>query len=118
MPHLKIRDVLAQVDDLLPNQYTVQQKQRWVQQAEGLVITEILGEEMPEDMTEDTVLCAEPPYDEMYRHFVEAQIHYANDEIERYNNASVAWNSLFAAFHDHCIRARRHEGGSAALKLC
>ena len=118
MPHLKIRDVLTQVDDLLPNQYTVQQKQRWAEQAEGLVITEILGEKMPEEMTENTVLSAQPPYDEMYRHYVEAQIHYANDEIERYNNAAAAWNGLFTAFHDHCIRDGGHGGGSAALKLC
>ena len=118
MPHLKIRDVLTQVDDLLPNQYTAQQKQHWVQQAEGLVITEILGEEMPEDMTEETVLRADPPYDEMYRHYVEAQIHYANDEIERYNNAAAAWSSLFTALHDHCIRVQQHDGGAAALKLC
>lgn len=41
----------------------------------------------PEDTGEDTVLLVQPPYDELYRHYVEAQIHYANGEMERYNNA-------------------------------
>ena len=81
-------------------------------------MTEILGEEMPETVTGDTVLTVEPPFDEMYRHFVEAQIHYANGEMDRYNNAVLAWSGLFTAYRDHCSHRGTLRQGPAALKLC
>ena len=52
----------------------------------------------PEDTGEDTVLLVQPPYDELYRHYVEAQIHYANGEMERYNNACAAWNNALLTY--------------------
>lgn len=90
-----VKQVLEQVDAMLPNQYTTAEKRRWLLQAEGFVVREVHqphagGEEAqvpPEDAGEDTVLLVQPPYDELYRHYVEAQIHYANGEMERYNNA-------------------------------
>ena len=96
-----VKQVLEQVDAMLPNEYTTAEKRRWLLQAEGFVVREVHqphagGEETevpPEDAGEDTVLLVQPPYDELYRHYVEAQIHYANGEMERYNNACAAWNN-------------------------
>ena len=118
MPHLKVREVLEQVDNLLPNQYSAQQKCRWIAQAEGFVAVEILGEKAPETVTEETVLQVEPPYDEIYRHYVEAQIHYANGEVERYDNAAAAWNSGFFAYRDLYTRSHPPKAGVKALKFC
>lgn len=118
MPHLKVREVLEQVDNLLPNQYSAVQKRRWIAQAEGFVAVEILGEAAPETVTDDTVLVVEPPYDELYRHYVEAQIHYANGEIERYSNAAAAWNSSFFGYRDLYTRTHPPKAAVKALKLC
>ncbi len=118
MPHLKVREVLEQVDNLLPNQYSAQQKCRWIAQAEGFVAVEILGEKAPEMVTEETVLQVEPPYDEIYRHYVEAQIHYANGEVERYDNAAAAWNNGFFAYRDFYTRSHPPKAGVKALKFC
>ena len=108
-----VKQVLEQVDAMLPNQYTTAEKRRWLLQAEGFVVREVHqphagGEETevpPEDTGEDTVLLVQPPYDELYRHYVEAQIHYANGEMERYNNACAAWNNALLTYRDFWCRS-------------
>ena len=56
------------------------------------------------EVTEDYVLTAEAPYDQMYRYYVEAQIHYANGEMTRYNNAAAAWNNALLTYRDYYTR--------------
>ena len=42
MANLTVGQVLLQVDALLPNQYTAEEKRRWLKQAEGFVIEEVI----------------------------------------------------------------------------
>ena len=120
-----VKQVLEQVDAMLPNQYTTAEKRRWLLQAEGFVVREVHqphagGEETevpPEDAGEDTVLLVQPPYDELYRHYVEAQIHYANGETARYNNAAAQWNNAFLTYKDYCCRSAAPRRATAALHL-
>ena len=120
-----VKQVLEQVDAMLPNQYTTAEKRRWLLQAEGFVVREVHqphagGEEAqvpPEDTGEDTVLLVQPPYDELYRHYVEAQIHYANGEMARYNNAAAQWNNAFLTYKDYCCRTAAPRRTTAALHL-
>lgn len=121
-----VKQVLEQVDAMLPNQYTTAEKRRWLLQAEGFVVREVHqphagGEETevpPEDTGEDTVLLVQPPYDELYRHYVEAQIHYCNGEIARYNSAAANWNNGLLTYRDYVCRTTAPERGVRALKLC
>lgn len=117
MAHLTVRQVLAEVDRILPNQYPEAQKRRWLTQAEGFVAGEIVGKAIPELLEDDWELLAEEPYGGMYGRYVEAQIHYANGETERYNNAGMAWNQGFLEFRNHFNRQHLCERGMA-LKLC
>ena len=74
-----VKQVLEQVDAMLPNQYTTAEKRRWLLQAEGFVVRG--GASAPRRRgggtgaagghREDTVLLVQPPYDELYRHYVE-----------------------------------------------
>ena len=41
MGQMTAGQVLAQVDDLLPNSYPGEQKRRWLRQAEGFVLEEV-----------------------------------------------------------------------------
>ena len=93
------KQVLDRVDALLPNGYERAEKLRWLAQAEGFVRREICREmgELPE-LTEETALTAETPFDELYRHYVESQIHYANGETARYNSAASLWNNAFLTY--------------------
>ena len=68
-------------------------------------------------VTEEYALTAEAPYDELYRHYVEAQIHYANGEMARYNNAAAQWNNAFLTYKDYRCRRERPQRSAAALRL-
>ena len=109
--------VLSQVDALLPNQYTLEEKRRWLQQAEGFVCEEILHETLGETFSDETELRVPPPYDELYRFYLEAQIHYANGRMERYNNACAAWNNALLTYRDFWCRSHMPRQGVKALRL-
>ena len=109
--------VLGQVDGTLPNGYTDAQKRHWLTQAEGFCALE-MGASAPAALEDDTVLTAQMPYDGLYCRYVEAQIHYANGEMSRYNNAMAAWNELFLSWRDYLARGGAQPRKVTALKLC
>ena len=113
------KQVLDRVDALLPNGYQRTEKLRWLAQAEGFVRREVCRErgELAE-LTEETELTAETPFDELYRYYVEAQIHYANGETARYNSAAGLWNNAFLTYRDHRARLSAPEDGVRVLRLC
>lgn len=118
MANITAKQVLEQVDALVPNQYTRAEKLRWLAQAEGFVLREICRVTGPlAALEEDAALAVEAPYDELYRHYVEAQIHYANGETSRYNNAAAQWNNAFLTYKDYCCRSAVPRRGTAALHL-
>ena len=78
MGQMTAGQVLAQVDDLLPNSYPGEQKRRWLRQAEGFVLEEVVrvheggqGAVLPGELTDAAELLAPAPYDGLYRHYVE-----------------------------------------------
>ena len=118
MDRLTAGQLLGRVDALLPNQYGRTEKMQWLAEAEGFVLREVLGQAgaLPE-VTEDYVLTAEAPYDQLYRYYVEAQIHYANGEMTRYNNAAALWNNAFLTYKDYRCRMAVPRASAAALQL-
>lgn len=122
MANLTAEQVLRQVDELLPNQYTEAEKMAWLCRAEGFVTEEILrcydeNITTPTELTPEQELLVSAPYDEMYRHYIESQIHYANGEMDRYNNAAAAWNNALLAYRDYYCRHHLPRQDAAALKL-
>jgi len=120
MANLTAVQVLHQVDTLLPNQYDTARKRRWLTQAEGFVIREILhrcaGTEdipVPHTLPDEAELLVPSPYDELYRHYVESQIHYANGEMDRCNNAAAQWNNGLLTYRDFYFRTHRPIGVKA-----
>ena len=119
MANITPAQVLEQVDTLTPNQYNRAEKLRWLAQAEGFVLREVCRVTGKLAELEDgSVLSVEAPYDELYRHYVEAQIHYANGETARYNSAAGLWNNAFLTYRDYRARTAVPEGGASALRLC
>jgi len=125
---MTIAQALAQIDALAPNTFSAAEKLRWLSEAEGHVAEEILkaqqGAESVSffgyDETTDTAtaLLAPPPYDSLYRFYVEAQMDYANGEVTRCNNARGEWNNAFAAYQAYCTRTRRPLAAQSALRFC
>ena len=119
MAKLTAAQVLSQVDALTPNQYTHAEKLLWLSLAEGFVLREIRGVTGPlTELTEGSSLSAEPPYDELYRHYVESQIHYCNGEMDRYNRAAACWNNAFLTYRDYVCRTAMPPRRVQALKVC
>ena len=69
-------------------------------------------------LTDAAELLAPAPYDGLYRHYVEAQIHYANGELERYNNAMALWNNGLMTLRDYWCREHLPRRQVQALRLC
>ena len=119
MANITAKQVLEQVDALVPNQYTRAEKLRWLAQAEGFVLREICRVTGPlAALEEDAALAVEAPYDELYRHYVEAQIHYCNGEMARYNSAAANWNNGLLTYRDYVCRTTAPTQNGRALKLC
>lgn len=123
MGEMTAGQVLDRVDSLLPNAYTREEKLRWLLQAESTLVREVLRPidrktAAPEKLEEDTALTAKAPYDGLYDLYIQAQIHYADGDTARWNNAMVLWNRGAEAMQAEALRER--DGGRAAgcLRLC
>ena len=115
--------VLTQVDSLLPNAYTREEKLRWLLQAEGTLIREVLRPvdretSVPEKLEESTVLGAGTPYDGLYDLYVQAQIHYADGDMAHWNNAMALWNRGVEALQAETLRKMGEMQTANCLRLC
>lgn len=102
----KIKDVIERVDSLKPNAFSEEQKVSWLAQLEGKLAAEVFlinaagirnfQYQYPDDM--DTELLVSFPYDDLYDHWLEAQIDYANGEYDRYQNSTAMYNASYESF--------------------
>lgn len=100
---MKIIEAISRVDALVPNGYDSGQKVLWLSQLEALVHNQVLREETPfvpfsEETDTQRVLTMTAPFDAAYLYWLEAQIHYANEDIERYNGAIRLFTDAYRAF--------------------
>lgn len=122
---MTIGEAIARVDTLRRNTYGEAEKIRWLSQLDQRVWRRIIDtHEASEavsftgyDETTDqgTVLLVPAPYDEMYLHYLIAQIEYFDQQENRYNNA----NSLFeSVWYDYaCWYNRTHMPVGHRLKF-
>ena len=107
---MKIREAIAQVDENLANVCAPKSKIGWLSLLDHRVKTKIVdthedGEKILFDGYDtetdpETELLVYAPYDEMYLRWLEAQIHYVNQEEDRYNNAMDIFNRLWVEFRN------------------
>jgi len=105
---MKIMEAINQIDSLKPNTYNVKQKIIWLSQLESMVKRLVIdtyegGENIPFDgFTEGTdtgtTLFMPAPFDVAYVYWLEAQIHYANEDIDMYNSAIMMFNAAFGEY--------------------
>lgn len=111
---MNIREIISVVDRLKPNNYTDEDKKLWLSILDSRVFSEILGTHQGAEIdsfegynadTEDTTELLIPfPYaEEIYRYWLESQIDYANQEINKFNNDTALFNlkwSDYANFYN------------------
>ena len=122
---MTIMEAIAQVDSLVRNTYSQKDKVGWLSRLDHIIKTQVIdGHEGAEqvrfngydDSTDThTQLLVPAPFDEIYLRWMEAQIHYHNGEIDRYNAAITMYNTAFDGFRDHYTRSHRPLAASRFL---
>lgn len=101
---MTVQNCIDYVDAMEPNKYSEVQKARWVEECEGIVWTRafLLQPIKFPDRPPWEMLAAElglpAPHDKVYTRYLQAMIHYANGEYERYASSmqmfNAAWSEL------------------------
>lgn len=112
---MTIQQTLERLDSLQHNTYTDGDKLLWLSQLEGRVKQQLLGEEAPfpgfdADTDRGTVLAVGAPYEQLYLLYLQAQIHYHDEEFERYNNTAALFHSLWDSCRNHYNRSHPPKG--------
>ena len=119
---MKLIEAINRVDSLIPNIYSVGEKAAWLSNLDSDIKTQIIdnyeGAEQVafdgynEDTPGDTVLLVGSPHDIMYLRWLEAMIHYHNEEYDKYNNAMSVYNTAFSDYSRYYIRTHKPLGPS------
>jgi len=117
---MKIIEAIHSADALMPNGIDENIKIKWLSAVDGLIHREILSQHeadavpfsgYTENTDTETELLVPFPYDLLYRHFLSAQIAYANAEYIKYNNHIDNYNTAYTAFANHYNRENKAKGG-------
>ena len=105
---MTIVQAVEQIDQLVHNTYTQEQKVRWLSDLDAMVKEQVIdthegAEEViftgyDENTPMDTVLLIPAPYEEAYLHFLEGKICYYNGEQGKYNQAMQQHRAVFSAY--------------------
>lgn len=118
---MKIIEAINQIDDLMRNTYSQNNKLKWLSSIDNLAKMFIDAHEGAEEVTftgydENTDLQTEllipAPYDEVYLLWMEAKIHYHNGEYGKYNNAIEVFNTAFEGYKNYYNRTHMPKGKS------
>ena len=111
---MTISEAITTIDAIKPNQYSRSDKIRWLATLDGLIKAEIIDTHesdvetvfTPYDDNTDpnTELLVPAPYDEIYIHWLEAQIDYTNGEYDKYENSNTMFNTSYTAYANHYNR--------------
>lgn len=102
------------VDRLKPNHYTDEEKIKWLSLIDGQIKKEVINtHEKGENIVftpyttktrYDTQLLADDTYSDLYIKFLMAQIDFANNELDRFNNSSVMFNVSYMNYVNYYNR--------------
>lgn len=121
---MTIAECIGRVDSVKPNQYSTEEKVRWLSYLDASIRKEIIErhelpvvetpepEETTEGVAEETTteftgystdrltdkLIAPFPYDELYVAYLKAKIDEENGETAKYNNSASAFNGMLQDF--------------------
>lgn len=112
--NMTIREIITQVDNLKPNQYSDEEKIKWLSAVESMIYNDvILTHENKENITfngfdedtdDNTELIAPEPYANLYVMWLFAKIDFNNAEIGRYNNSQAMFNNSYMEFQNYWNR--------------
>ena len=109
---MTIEECINIIDSLKPNQYSIEDKVRWLSFLDGTIINDIIKtHENTDNITEtfeeytsnDTSveMIVGKPYDQMYVEYLKMKIDEENGETARYNNSSTMFNAYLLEYKKH-----------------
>ena len=110
---MKIIEAIQKVDALKPNNYSQEDKIKWLSTLDGIIKAEIIDTHEGGsavtfngyDMSSlETELLVPAPYDDIYIKWLEAQINYNIGEIGKYNNSMTMYNSAYSTYERYYNR--------------
>lgn len=111
---MTILEAIHRTNTLKPNGFDNNEKIKWLSTLDGLVKTHIIdthegGQDVvfkgyDENTDTSKSLLIPAPYDEVYIHWLEAQIDYANHEYSKYNNSMQMYNTAYSAYENYYNR--------------
>lgn len=113
MANKTISEIIAILDDTVTNDYSTEDKVRWLSDLDARIKTNIInrhigGENIAFDgYTADNLeaeLLVPPEYDEVYLLWLESKINFSNKEYSRYNNSITTFNSVYNDFSNYYTR--------------
>lgn len=101
------RNIIELTDSYRPNAVEEQVKLWWLVTLDGKIATEVMLMDVTEvrellDVAYPEALDYEPlvgfPHEELYLHYLEAKIAYANEEYNSYQNAMESFNAAYNTY--------------------
>lgn len=105
---MRIQALITKVKEERPNSFTNEKLISFINEIEAEV-AEQLGVEAPVYTTDDLnkELLVNSNYDKLYVSYVKAQVAYANEETDNYDNDAAQHVQDFADFNDWVVRTGR-----------
>ena len=104
---MKAMDIIDRLDGLEPNQYSPEQKLRWLSILDGKIYEEVLRprETEPKGFTEyvngnEELLVPFPYGDDVYLNYLQAMVALENAETQRYNKRLQFFNNAYAEYQN------------------
>lgn len=111
---MTINQVITQIQNEKPSQYSVDTLVKWLSDVEGLIYHEVVRWHKGTDHIQykpfnadtdlDKVLFVPEPYSNVYLRYLAAQIDYNNGELPQYANSMTLYNTALTAFADYYNR--------------
>ena len=104
---MTIAEVITNIDNIEPNQYTQDNKLAWLNRLEGQIFDELIlthehepdiEEFTPHTATTDELLVPFPYGEEIYEYYLKAMIATANHETVKYNTAMALFNAAYSRY--------------------
>lgn len=105
---MDIQEVLDRVDQMKPNNFSSDDKLRWLNELEGSIQTELYLRHPSEIVKHDSYydeLLLNYPFDHIYEYYLLAMIDFANGEYDKYNATYEMFN---AKWNDLCVWYTTH----------
>lgn len=108
-----LAELISLIDETKPNQYTKEQKVRWLSEVEGMVADDILNnyegeqiefESYDYDRDMERELLLPDRFSDVYINYISAKIDFQNMETEQYNNDVAMFEAAMEQFKKYYIR--------------